>query len=219
MITQEQINLAKKFISPDAFLLIVKAALEQNKALSAVGFGDGERSIMINSNAHYLKNPEYLKEYGLIGANLTEIGKELFKAANEADWFCPLISGITMKDFDCIRIVSPREQYVERLFTYSWYYMQRVDELFKSYSCAVVCRNSQRIAENLIRKYALGSVQAIEYSSWTDCNTALKQIKESKFNLILCSVSQSGKLMIVEAAKSGKVVLDIGSALINKWQE
>lgn len=222
--TPEQIALANKFLSPDAFLYVVMDALAKGKGLSVVGFGDGERSVMLyargKQKAHYLNDAKYLAEYGLTGANLKTIGEDLYKAANEADYFCPLIHGIYLPAFDCIRICDPREVYVERLYPYAWVYMGRERELMKcSRGIAVVCRNSIKVATNLQNKYSATPIHAIEYTSWHDYDKALEGIRKSGMQLILCAVGQSGKNMIVEAAKKyNKVVLDIGSALINKWQ-
>lgn len=220
--TPEQIALAKKFISPDAFLYIVMDALARGKGLSAVGFGDGERSVMLyargKQKAHYLNDAKYLAEYGLTGANLKTIGEDLYRAANEADYFCPLVHGVYVPPFDVIRLAKPREQYVERLFPYAWVYMGRERELLKCDSIAVVCRNSAQVSENLCKKYKHDNIDCIEYGSHKDYDSTLSDLSVTDAKLILCAVGQSGKYLIVEAAKSGKVVLDVGSALVNKWQ-
>ncbi len=220
--SHEQLTIAKKFISPDAFLYIVLDAISREKKLSVVGFGDGERAVMLysqgNGKASYLTSEKYLQEYGLKGADLKQIGAELYAASLKADYFCPLISGVSMPDFDCIRICKERKEYVERLFPYAWFYMQRERELFQT-SVAIVCRNAANVAFRLQQKYKQ-FVLPIEYSSYDDKLIAMDIIYKSKCKLILCAVGQSGKLMIVEAANnSGKVILDIGSALINKWQQ
>lgn len=220
--TEEELQIANKFLSPDAFMYVVCDAIAAGKPLSVVGFGDGERSVMVYSKgekkASYLSDTKYLTEYGLLNADLPTIGQSLFSAAKEADWFCPLISGVYLKAYDCIRICEPRDKYVERLYPYSWIYMGREKELLKHSSIAVVCRNAIKVAENLQVKYQTSAIQPIEYNSWEDYDQALRSIAASGANLILCSVGQSGKYMIVEAAKKGTVVLDVGSALINKWQ-
>lgn len=219
--TPEQIDVAKKFISPDAFMFIVMDKIMRNESLSVVGFGDGERSVMKYAKgagkASYLDDAKYLKEYGLTGANLKAIGLDLYFAANEADYFCPLISGLYMNNFDTISLVHKRDVYVERLFPYAWFYMGREKELMKCDDIAIVCRDSANVAQRMADKYGV-EVEPIEYSSWQDYSRALKDIEESTAKLILCSVGQSGKYLSVEAAKFNKVVLDIGSAMINKWQ-
>lgn len=222
--THEELAIARQFMSPDAFFYIVADAISSKTKLSAVGFGDGERAVMMHSRGAgkttYLDNPAYLKEYGLLGANLPKIGEALFAAAERCDYFCPLISGVSMENFDCIRIVKRRYQYVERLFPYAWYYMGREKEIMKTPYIAVVCRNAMKVAEKLCAKYGTKTIQAIEYGGHTDIYFAMEDIAKSAAQLVLCSVGQSGKLMIVEAAnRTGKVILDVGSAMINKWQE
>lgn len=219
--TDEQINLAKRFISPDAFFYIICNALSRKQPLSAVGFGDGEKAVMNYSKgmkkAHYLDNEQYLKEYGIYGADLKKIGEELFLAAEESDFFCPLISGVSMEAFDVIRMSDKRLNYVERLFPYMWYYAGRVDELMKHKGIALVCRNAKETAKILEEKYKC-EILPIEYDSHKDTIMAYTTIGYISAGLILCATGQSGKYMMVNAAKDyNKVVLDIGSALKNKW--
>lgn len=215
----DQIEIAKKFLSPDAFMYIVGDAIARGQGLSAAGFGDGERSVMIDNGAHYLSDEKYLTEYGLAGADLGKVRKNLFKAASEADFFCPLVHGIYMEAYDCIRLSRRRDIYVERLFPYSWHHMDHRERVLFQVPVAVVCRNAATTAANLQTKYMPPvPIQFIEYGSWQDYDRALEEIKNTSVSLVLCAVGQSGKYMIVEAARENKVVLDIGSALINKWQ-
>lgn len=217
----EKIELAKKMISSDAFYIIVCDALMRKKPLSVVRMNDGERMIMEvakgRNPSHFLTDDNWLKEYGLYGSNLNSVGMNLFEAANKSDYFAQFISGWFMPGFDVISLIEPRELYVDGFYPYLWKNADRQKELLKYDGIAVVCRNSDKIAEKLLNNYG-AKVIPIEYNSWEDYDIAIKKIGECDAHLILCSTGASGKLLNVEASKRyGKVCVDVGSAMFACW--
>lgn len=223
-VSNEQIATAKRFISPDAFFIIVANALCRKEKLSAIRMGDGEKALMLYAQGKpmwdFLRDEGWLKEYGLWGADLKQVGEMLIKAANDADWFCPNIYGVQKGNYDVIGMVKPRQLYVEGLYTYAWGYMGRADTMLKyDGGAGIVCRNAKIVAENLQKKYGIEKIEYAEYSNWTDYATALQGIMAMKAGLVLCSTGAGGKYLPIEAANiTGKVILDAGSAMIKHWQ-
>jgi|SRR3990167_1246213 len=217
----EKIALAKKMISSDAFYIIVCDALARKLPLSVVRMNDGERMIMEvargRNPSHFLTDDNWLKEYGLYGADLKKVGEDLFTAANNSDYFAQFISGWFLPGFDVISLINQRDIYVDGFYPYLWKNADRHKELLKFDGIAVVCRNSNQMAEKLLIGYGAKAIP-IEYNSWKDYDSAMKQIGECDAHLILCSTGASGKLLNVEASKRyGKVCVDVGSAMFACW--
>ena len=215
------IEQAKKYIDSDALLIIVMDKLARREPLSVIRMGDGEASIMRGSNRPFLKRKDWLTEYGLWGADLKRVAKELVLATEKADWYCPNISGLVWPKYEILSISAQREQYAIGLFAHAWLYMGRVEELMKfDGGIGLVCRNSKEVADRLFMKYGkVGlEVETCDYDSWLDFDKAIDAIGKMKAHLIFCSCGPSGKWMIVQAAKKhGKVVIDTGSSLIRHW--
>jgi hypothetical protein len=227
MIIQEfnskKLESAKRYLSTDALLIHVCDSLARRTKLSLVRMGDGEASIIkhLKGKAHgkYLFNPEWLKEYGLVGADLKLIANKLIFAAQFADFYCPNISGLVYDKYEIISLTPPRDYYCEGLYAHTWLYMGRVEELMKyNGGIGVVCRNSNEVADRLFMKYGRMDIEATDYDSWLDYDVAMDFVGQMKAHLILVSAGPSGKFFCVEAAKKfNKVVIDTGSALIRHW--
>ena len=221
--TPIQIEQAKRYISCDALFILVMNALARKEPFSVVRMGDGEASILRMRTggpmAKHLVNKDWLKEYGLLGADMKILMAQLWLATEHSDVYCPNISGLCLTKYEIISLGKQREMYGEGLFAHTWLYMGRVEELMLYEGrIGVVCRNSKDISMRLFNKYSKPDIEASEYNSWTDYYKCLDEIGKMKSHLILVSAGPSGKYLCVEASKKfGKVVLDTGSALIRHW--
>lgn len=221
--SENELRLIKKYISCDALLLIICDAIARKKPLSVVRLSDGERSIMKysigQSKAHYLNEEKWLKEYGLMGADLKKIGEDLFKASQESDYLCANISGFFNINYGVHDLIQEREVYAEAYYGYVWKNSGRIAELFKeNISGGVVTRKAVETAERLKANYNFNACETAVYDSWMDRERVLDEIGNMKSHLILCAGGASIKYLCVEAAKiHNKVVLDAGSALTNIW--
>jgi hypothetical protein len=82
----------------------------------------------------------------------------------------------------------------------------------------IVCRNPDKIINRLYLNYNKSDYETANYDSWKDYDKCLEEIGKMKSHLILISSGASGKYLCVEASrKFGKVVLDVGSGLMNHW--
>lgn len=223
--TSAQLSQAMKYISCDALFIQVCNALARRIPLSTVRMGDGEKSIIqylkTGDKTKYLSDNVWLKEYGLLGVDLKQIGQSLIGAAQLTDYMCPNISGLVLPKYEILSVLPPRDYYCEGLYAHTWLYMGRVPELMKyDGGIGIVCRNSKEVADRLFMKYGklVIGIETFDYDSWKDYDSVLEQIGNTKANLILVSAGPSGKYLCVEASrKFGKVVLDTGSALIRHW--
>lgn len=223
--TQDKLEQALKYLSSDALLVFVCDALARRKPLSTVRMGDGERALIDYANggstANFLRSKEWLKEYGLLDADLVKIGNDLKEAAICTDFLCPNISGLTLPKYEILHLLPPKDFYCEGLYAHTWLYMGRIEELLKyDGKVAVVCRDSGKVADRMFFKWGnhLLNMEHTDYDSWRDYPRALEAIGKMEANLILVSAGPSGKHLCVEASrKFGKVVLDTGSALIRHW--
>lgn len=218
-----ELDIIKKYISCDALMLIICDAIMSEKPLSIVRFSDGERAIMRYSKGgnltHYLTEEKWLTEYGLMGANLTDIGKELFKASEEADIICPNISGLFNPTFGVLDLISPRSVYAEAYFGYVWKSSGRLKELFdEKIPIGIVTRNTETVSQRLKANFSHDNFETAKYDSWRDTDRAIEEIGKMKSRLIFCAGGASMKYLCVKAARlHNKVVVDAGSALTNIW--
>jgi len=221
--TQEQKQSALKYISCDALLLLVCDALARSEPFSTVRMGDGERALIryyrTGQAARFLYDGVWLREYGLFGADLKMVGQQLYEAAINVDCLCPNIAGLTLPKYEILSMLPPRDIICEGLYAHTWLYMGRVPELM-SYQggIGVVCRNSNDVADRLFMKFGRMDIEATDYGKWEDYSSALDFIGQMKAHMVLVAAGPSGKRLCVEASKKfGKVVLDVGSALVRHW--
>lgn len=216
--------LAHRYMSSDALFIIVCDAIARGLPLSVVRMGDGERMIIqVAQGAEPIKflcDGVWLKQYGLLNADLKKIGEQLWTAAKDATFFGPNIYGLVNVGYDLHSVTAPRDEYVEGLFAYSWFSMGRVHNLLHyGGPIGLVCRHAKQIGVALGKKYGGGLVYELsDYDGWHDYEQALISIGRMEAKLVLCAVGPSGKSLVVEAASAyDKVVLDVGSAMVNHW--
>lgn len=216
--------LAHRYMSSDALFIIVCDAIARGLPMSVVRMGDGERMIIqVAQGAEpvkFLCDPVWLDQYGLLNADLKKVGGQLLLAASRATFFGPNIYGLINVGYDLHSVTAPRSEYVEGLFAYSWFYMGRVHNLLNCGGpIGIVCRAAKRVATALGSRYGTGIIfELSNYDGWRDYEQALISIGRMQAKLILCAVGPSGKSLVVEAASAyDKVVLDVGSAMVNHW--
>lgn len=216
--------LARRYMSSDALFIIVCDAIARGLPMSVVRMGDGERLIIQVSHGaepvKFLRDPVWLDQYGLLCADLKKVGKQLLLAANQATFFGPNIYGLVHEGYDLHSVTEPRSEYVEGLFAYSWFYMGRVHNLLHyGGPIGIVCRRAEQVGIALGNKYGGGLIfELSNYDGWRDYEQVLISIGKMQAKLVLCAVGPSGKSLVVEAASAyGKVVLDVGSAMVNHW--
>lgn len=216
---------AKRWIHSDAMFINIADALARRNPLSTVRMGDGEKAILAVAKgaipAKFLIDKSWLKEYGLYGADLKRIGENLYEAAKRATFLCPNIVGLSRPKYEILSLLPNRKYYGGGLYAHEWLYMGRVPELINySGGVGIVCRNADDVKDRLFMKYGKVAMdyETAEYGSFLNYSDALRSIEKMRANLILISAGPSGKMLCVEAAeKTGKVVLDTGSALIRHW--
>ena len=204
-------------------MLIICDAIASNKPLSIARFSDGERAIMRYSKGdtgtHYLHEKKWLTEYGLWGADLKEIGEDLFKASEEADIICPNISGFFNPNHGVLDLIKARDVYAEAYFGYVWKNSGRLKDLFDAnIHIGIITRNASGIANRLETNFKHYLFETSIYDSWKDADRVIEEIGKMKSNLIFCAGGASMKYLCVKAARlHNKVVIDAGSALTNFW--
>lgn len=218
-----ELAIIRKYISCDALMLIICDAIVRANPLSIVRFSDGERAIMRyargGNQTHYLSESKWLTEYGLTGADLKQIGEDLFKASEEADIICPNISGFFNPNFGVLDLIKARDIYAEAYFGYVWKSSGRLKDLFdENIPIGIVTRNSEIVAQRLRYNLKHESFETANYNSWQDADKAIEAIGKMKSQLIFCAGGASMKYLCVKAARlHNKVVIDAGSALTNIW--
>ena len=223
-LTESQIQRCLNTISSNTFYMLVGDALSSGKNLSAIRMADGERMLMDICNSddsEYIQpshefNEEWLKQFGVSNIPRTVLKDRLVKAATEADYFSPSLSGIVMPlyNVDDFRV---QDKYVDNFFPNAWDEEMKID-LFKKAGHVLVIHANTGLADAIqIRaRFSLGvKVTYLKLTNWSEAEGVIEKAKNIDAPLTLFSAGPASKYIGNEIAHGGnipKVALDIGQA-------
>jgi hypothetical protein len=215
------IHYLENTISSDALAILIIDRIKNKKPTSFIRTADGERMIIKNSDHFgYMQNERWLKKYGLLGIDFKKLGDDLLWAMTNATFLSCSPSGLCKKhaSYRTNDLIPARQKYADHFYQVCWNATNRVvDVLQAANSVFVLHREVDFVCGALSNKYKI-SCAGFKLDSWMDHEAALREVEESKSELVLVSGGASGKKLIVDIAnKTGKTCLDVGESLKEIW--
>lgn len=210
----------RQILSSDALAALVTDRIHRNIPTSVIRMSDGEGAIIAAAKsgnaagmAGFLSDAQWLRRYGLEGANLLGVGKRLLWAGEKADFLACTISGVFIPHFKVNHYFPDRSQFIDQFYPELWNATDRVGAILRMGSVLVLHRNYEKFVDGLRSKYE-ADVTGCRLNSWKDHAGLLKKLTNTTARIILVSGGASGKIFVVQLARAtGKVVLDVGDSL------
>lgn len=219
-LTPAQLEFTNRILSSDALAAQLVTRIKQRIPTAVVRMSDGERGIIEYSRTghkdYFLKDPRWLSNYGLAGADLAQVGRDLLKAGNEADYLGCTISGVFWDIFDTQQYF-PDRSYCDCFYPFMWECTGRVGAILKAGPCLVLHNDHRSVVRKLSAKYGVTGMAGMRLSSWDQHDAIVENVKQIPASTVLVSGGASGKALCVRLAKLGKVALDVGSAMTSSW--
>ena len=222
-LTEEEIAHLQKTVSSESLAALITHRLINRIPTSVIRMSDGERAAINvaegGDTIAEFRNEAWLNRYGLMGANMKEVGANLLKAGKEADFLACSISGLYLAPYRTWPFFKDRTCFCDQFYPQLWSAMERIGSVFAvSRGGIIVLHRSADVLANRLhdkyRVYAFG----MHLNSWKDHAGILRDIAKRPEGLVLVSGGASGKWLCVQIAKAtGKVVLDIGEAMETVW--
>lgn len=227
-LSSEQIERCLNTISSNTFYMLVGDALSSGKNLSCVRMADGEKMLMDICNSDdsdyiepsYEFNEEWLKQFGVVDIPRLLLKQRLERAALEADYFSPSLSGIVMPKYN-VDNFRTQNKYVDNFFPNTWDEDMKI-ELFKKAGHVLVIHRNTGLADAIqIRaRFGLGvKVTYLKLTNWDEADDVIEKASKIDAPLTIFSAGPASKYIGPAIANGGnirKVTLDIGQAM-NRW--
>ena len=212
-----------KTISSDSLAAIVLHHMEQCKSMSVVRFSDGERGVLQHAETkqanHVTGDAGWITRYGMSGASIQDIAVDLLRAAREATYVSPTISGLYIPSFNLYPYMQDRPYFIDAFYTYVWKANGRVETILRqAKSVHLINRNWQTLAPALEAKYKLPyKITGFALNDWRDRRAAIDSALRSRAELVLISGGPPGKILPVDIAHAMQcVALDVGCG-VDTW--
>lgn len=221
-LSSDELAFTNKILSSDALAAQIITRIKQRIPTSVIRMSDGERAIMefavSGKTAGFLKDPAWLKRYGLEGADLKSVGENLTAAGMKADYLACTISGLFWEIFKVHDRFPQRAQFIDQFYPQLWAATDRVGAVLRAGPVLVLHRQHADIVPKLTFKYGLAGADGMMLNSWKDQPALLDKVAAHPAQTVLVSGGASGKPFAVALAQAtGKVVLDVGEALTGVW--
>jgi len=221
-LSPDELAFTNKILSSDALAAQIITRIKQRVPTSVIRMSDGERAIMefaaTGKTAGFLKDPAWLKRYGLEGADLKSVGEKLMAAGMKADYLACTISGLFWEIFKVHDRFPNRAQFIDQFYPQLWAATDRVGAVLRAGPVLVLHRQHADIVPKLTFKYGLAGADGMMLNSWKDQPALLDKVAAHPAQTVLVSGGASGKpFAVLLAETTGKVVLDVGEALTGVW--
>lgn len=222
-------NLAQRIISPYAFYYMVGDALINNKPLSNVRMGDGERILLtaaIDAIEQGREN-QLVSDYdeawrarmGVEGITYRDLYARIQEAGNACSHFGPNVSGLTQPYYDLFSMFAERDYYIDNFFVNIWSTELKVD-LYKAAQSILFIHGNRGSADALqsrAKKFLGVKVRYLELSRWQQSESVIADaVADTESRLVIFAGGPASKYISPRIAMSNKVVLDIGNTT-DKW--
>ena len=222
LLSPEDLAFTDKIMSSDALAAQLVTRIKQRIPTSVIRMSDGERAIIEYAQkgtlTGFLKDPVWLKRYGLMGVDLKQVGRDLLWAGEQADYLACTISGIFWGCFRVHQYFPQRTRFIDQFFPQAWVATDRLGAILRAGPVLVLHREHDKMCSALASIYGLTDITGIKLDSWRDHAGLLNQIPQHHASTVLLSGGASGKPFAVRLAQaSGKVVIDAGEGLGRIW--
>lgn len=222
LLTEDQLAFTDKMLSSEALAAQIIDRIKRRIPTSVIRMSDGERGIIAHSQGAvmtgFMRNPEWLKRYGLDGADLAQVGNDLLWAGMKADYLACTISGLFWNEYKVDNYFNSRSRFIDQFYPRLWETTGRVGAILRAGPVLVLHRNHKELVPILTQKYDLKGATGMPLNSWRDQARLLTALTNHPATTILVSGGASGKPFCVRLAQAtGKVVLDVGEQLTTSW--
>jgi hypothetical protein len=222
VLSDEDKAFCNKILSSDALAAMLIDRIKKQVPTSVIRMSDGERSIIVHSQggetAAWLRDAQWLRRYGLTGADLTQVGTDLLWAGKEADFLACTISGLFWDIFRVHQFFPDRTQFIDQFYPQLWKATDRVGAVLRAGPVLILHREHARLTQVFKKLYKLPDITGLPLNSWQDHANYLLRLKQHPASTILVSGGAYGKVFCVRLAQvTGKVVLDVGEAMTGQW--
>ena len=220
-LNDSELEFTNKILSSDALAAQIITRIKRKIPTSVIRMADGERAFIAHSKGDepesFMLDPNWLKRYGVIGADMKAVGRDLVEAGNSADYLACTISGLAWPNFDVYKHFPERQRFIDQFFPYFWEAKNRTGCILRAADVLVLHREHAKFVPMLSKKYG-ATITGLGLDSWKDHEKLIDRVKSSNAGTVLVSGGPSGKLFCVKLAReTGKVVLDIGEAIGRAW--
>lgn len=204
-------------MSSDALACQILTRIKRKVPTSVIRTSDGEGSLIKagagGGVASWLRNPAWLKRYGMEGADLKAQAQRLLWAGDNADYLACTISGVFHPSFNTHQYWPTRTRYVDQFYAKMWCATGRMQAILQQQPVLVLHNSWERVCAGLEKAYVCKTA-GIRLSSWRDHAGIVEAVRTHAHGTVLVSGGPTGKALCVELAQAtGKVVLDLGETL------
>lgn len=228
-LNQHQRELAYRTMSAYAFFYLIGDALANNKPLSVVRMGDGERTILDLCIAAALTgdadkeidvyDQAKRKTMGIDGLTYNSLYRRLLQAGNECTYFAPSVSGLTQEAYALHKYFNQRETYVDNFFVNIWDYDLKAT-LYKAAGSILFIHRNPNTAASIQRqckeRFSI-DVEFIQMEKWQQSEEVIEQARTSSARLVLFAAGPASKYIASEIVHgTNKIALDLGNT-VDAW--
>lgn len=221
-LSEADLDFTNKIMSSDALAAQVLTRIKRKIPTSVIRMADGERAFIAYSQgaapAGFMQSPEWLNRYGLAGADLAKVGRDLLQAGEEADFLACTISGLAWPDYRVHQYFPTRGQFIDQFYPYFWDTKERTGHILRAAPVLLLHRDHALYVPRIAKRYGVQDIEGMPLASWRDHDRIIEALKQHRAGTVLVCGGPSGKAFCVRLAKAtGKVVLDVGEAITLAW--
>lgn len=223
MLTPKQKEFTDKLMSSEGFAAQIVDRIKRKLPTSVARFSDGERGFIKHGQGGarewFMNTEDWLKRYGVEGANLAKIGRDVLLAGQRADYVGIPLAGVYWPCFDTFSLFPERKRFVDHYYPLIWEACGYVGAILSVGRVFVLHREFEAVLSDLRAKYGIrADSSGMRLDSWRDHECILDTLPAHPGDIVLVSGGPSGKLLCVNLAqKTGAVVLDVGEAMGACW--
>lgn len=229
-LNQHQRELAYRTVSAWSFFYIVGDYLLNNRPLSIVRMGDGERSIIdlcikASANGTTVNSPIDIydqakrQNMGLDGLTYKDLYRRLLRAGNDCTYFAPSVSGLTQEAYSLHHYFHQRESYIDNFFVNIWDYEAKAT-LYKAAGSILFIHKNPNTAASITRqckdRFNI-DVEFIQMDKWQQAEATIEQARSSSARLVLFAAGPASKYIASDIVQgTNKIALDLGNS-VDAW--
>lgn len=227
-LNSEELHFCRHIMSADAFAAMIIHHLTQGQSATCVRASDGERALIAHAQydeplAPFLRDPSRLQRYGVEGADLKVLGKQILEAGDRATYLAPTISGLWLPEFKVNDMFFKREVYVDIFYPYCW--GRNIEVLMGVCNAAKTILLAHHKAQAIVERYNLNKAFTAKFvgypmTSWRQHSEIVDTAVREQADLVLVCGGPHGKVLVDKLGQltdMPRVSLDVGSAVENGW--
>jgi len=217
-LTDSQLEFTNKILGSDALAAQLITRIKRKQPTSVIRMSDGERGLIAHGQgaprSWFLNDPNWIKEYGLEGADLLRVGRDLLTAGIDADYLACTISGVFWEEYDVASYFPDRPQFVSSFFVALMEATGRWDDVLSQAPVVVLHRHPGATVAKLTLKYKMSPTQGFRLDNWMDWDGIAKKLAKLPYSIVLTSGGAYTKPWMVRTAKeTGHCILDVGAGM------